>query len=268
MSTPACSDENMQLLLGFSVLGRLSATEQASVAEHLRSCPSCRAERDEIDDMVSLLGQLPGDTVRELVAELGIPAEEPAHPAPADPAPAADRTPVAGDAPAGRPAAEAEPHVVHGAGKAAARRNPPRRQRHRVIGVAVVAAVAVVAVVATTLLMFQPWTPSGTSVPVVTVASVTGSGGGVEVSAELLEQGGQVRVDLTATGLGSGPYQLVAVTDDGGRLLLGQLSGAGTYSGVVPVRLRALSSFDLLRAGGGLAVSAPVLRRPAESENS
>ena len=89
MSTPACTDPRMRTLVGFLVLGRLSATEHGIVTGHLESCARCRAERAEIERVVSVLGRLSVADVRAIIA--GSPAEEPASPAGEPPVvPAAD----------------------------------------------------------------------------------------------------------------------------------------------------------------------------------
>src|SRR6185312_5367549 len=73
MTSAPCDDEAMRSLVGFLVLGRLSAGEHAAVTAHLRSCPPCREERDQVDGVVALLGRLSVADVQSLAAEFGAP---------------------------------------------------------------------------------------------------------------------------------------------------------------------------------------------------
>ena len=71
MSAPTCDDGTMRTLVGFLVLGRLSEVEHRTVTRHLETCARCRAERAEIDRVVSVLGLLSVADVRALVADFG-----------------------------------------------------------------------------------------------------------------------------------------------------------------------------------------------------
>jgi anti-sigma factor RsiW len=244
MTAPTCDNETMRSLVGFLVLGRLTAEERAAVTEHLRACPACRAERDEVDTVVSVLGLLTEDDVRELVSEYGVTA------------PAATRN----DQLFGAPGA---PRVVRTVGEPARPGAIPRKPRRRLRTGTVLAAAGVAALTLSTVLLLGPWGASNGLGPVVAVAATRDNGSGVDMSATVYAEDGRVSVRLSANNLPPGAYQLYAVTVEGEDLLLGRLTGEpgkGTYAGTIPVPVGRLMSFQLRQIDGALLVSADVTK--------
>ncbi|GLZ01992.1 zf-HC2 domain-containing protein [Actinoplanes sp. NBRC 103695] len=282
MSRLPCDDEATRSLIGFLALGRLSPDERSAVTGHLRSCASCRAERAEVDSVISILGMLSVTDFRALAAEFGGPAAATARPvpdqlfgAPGAPRPVTEPVRPAGSShvvrrvsmePGLPPIRLGEGHLTPRPATGRLARGPHTHRRpggRRPRTGVVVGLTSVVVIALGGLFVSRSWSQAGGLGPVIAVAATRDDSSGVDVSATLYEQGGQVSVRLAATGLAPGVYQLYAVTDAGEDLLLGRLtgsSGGGTYAGDIPVRVDDLWYFGVREVDGGLIVVATVSR--------
>ncbi|MGC4879751.1 zf-HC2 domain-containing protein [Micromonospora sp. DT43] len=299
MSTFTCPDASIRTSVGLYVLGRLSERERGVVVAHLRECTTCRAERAEIGDAVASLGLLTEGDVRDLVADFGAgtpgaargvpgdhlfgaPGAGPARARPvrAEPRPAGSaRTPVPGDSlPVIR---------IHQVSTTFERQRngpgegflPPRpttgplsrgphshrrpRSRRRRAGAAV-GLTGLLALALSTALLLEPFSGADSPGPAVAMATTEDAASGVELSAVLYDDDGQVTMRVSTDGLAPGAsYQLWAVTREGEELLLGGLNGepgGGTYAGDVAVSVDDLSQLSVRQVEGGVLVTADVIK--------
>lgn len=63
--------ERWSQALALHVLGGLPTDEHEALSEHLRQCPSCRAEQAMLETMVRVMGDAPNEPVPEPSTELG-----------------------------------------------------------------------------------------------------------------------------------------------------------------------------------------------------
>ncbi|MEU7588477.1 zf-HC2 domain-containing protein [Micromonospora sp. NPDC049230] len=304
MATSTCVDATMRTSVCMLVLGLLSELERHDVATHLDSCASCRAEREEIGHTVDTLGLLSATHVRRLIADFGAGPAEPDRTPPGDRlfgapgAPPARDLPARTEAPVGivretravsrlgvpddvRPVTQARPATVsdrHRAGPGEGflpprpatgplSRGPhshrrPRSRRRRLGGVVGVSGLLAVAL--STTLLVEPWHATDSPGPVVAVATTDDGASGVEFSAVLYDDDGQVNLRVSTDGLApDASYQLWALTTAGEELLLGRLNGTpgrGGYAGDVAVSVDDLSQLSVRHVDGGVLVTAEVIK--------
>ncbi|MFG2051443.1 zf-HC2 domain-containing protein [Micromonospora sp. NPDC048935] len=304
MVTSTCVDATMRTSVGMLVLGLLSEVERRDVATHLDHCASCRAEREEIDHTVDTLGLLGAAHVRRLIADFGAVPAGPDRTPPGDhlfgapgAAPARER-PARAEAPVvivrethavPRLGVPDDVHPVNQARPATATDRyragpgegflPPRpatgplsrgphshrrpRSRRRRIG-GVVGVTGLLAVALSTTLLIEPWKATDSPGPVVAVAATDDGVSGVEFSAVLYDDDGQVNLRVSTDGLApDASYQLWALTTAGEELLLGRLNGTpgrGGYAGDVAVSVDDLSQLSVRQVDGGVLVTAEVVK--------
>jgi hypothetical protein len=79
MAGPGTDDPHVREALGLYLLGALRGAERDRVERHLSLCADCCLEADALGAGVEPLAMVPPQHVRQLMAELGVPVEEP-HP--------------------------------------------------------------------------------------------------------------------------------------------------------------------------------------------
>ncbi|MDR7274257.1 zf-HC2 domain-containing protein [Catenuloplanes atrovinosus] len=265
MNAPVCDDGRMRTLVGFLALDRLADAERDGVLAHLETCEACRAERDEVERIVAILGRLSPDDVRDLITEFGpgpaaaarapLPGDElfgapgaprpalvaapprtPPLALPAAPVPPAARpvVPAARAVPESRPAIAAPPRIGVGEGYLPPRpatgplaRGPHSHRRARRTRLRAAVGLSGALVVALgAVLVIRPWGTADELGPIAAVAATADDASGMGMNAVIYQEDGQASVRLTADGLAPDTrYQLYVVTGDGEELLLGQLSG-------------------------------------------
>ncbi|MEV7986821.1 hypothetical protein [Micromonospora sp. NPDC085948] len=304
MTTSTCDDAAMRTNVCLLVLGRLSGAEETAVSAHLRRCATCRAEREEIDHTVGTLRLLSDTHVRRLVADFGAGPADPGRAPPGDHLFGAPGAALARDLPARAvtpvgsvrethaaprfpvpdevgPVARARPATIDdryraGPGEGFLPPRPatgplsrgphshrrPRSPRRRVGGM--VGVTGLLAVALSTALLIEPWNAADSPGPVVAVATTEDGTGGVEFSAVLYDDDGQVNLRVTTDGLApETSYQLWALTRAGEELLLGRLNGKtgrGAYAGGVAVSVDDLSQLSVRQVDGGVLVTADVIK--------
>ncbi|ROO63193.1 putative zinc finger protein [Micromonospora sp. Llam0] len=260
MNDAACHDRDVHALLGFYVIGKLDDDERRAVDRHLSDCSVCRAARDEIGPVVPALRLLGRSDVRDLVAEFGVPTmgevrTAPAPDVPAPPpvagSPAVVDRPVVADGPdAGRPPRRSERGGAP-PGRPAATKRRWRRWQLSVGGLVVVVLAGAVATIV------AQWPEQAAPQP----AGITASGdssAGVTIEIEIDAQIIRVTLDGLRSGL---PYELYAVTGDGGTFRVAELtgaSGAQEVEGELPVPADTVAFFSVRQADGAVVVTAEV----------
>jgi predicted anti-sigma-YlaC factor YlaD len=74
---PGTDDPHVREALGLDLLGALTGDERDRVERHLARCADCCIEADALGAAVEPLALVPPQHVRHLMAEFGVPVEEP-----------------------------------------------------------------------------------------------------------------------------------------------------------------------------------------------
>lgn len=261
MSDNACDDSFARESLGLYALGALTDDEHEHVARHVETCPVCRAEVAELDDLMPMLELLAEDgAADDLIARYGLPDDD-ATPAAAVQAETASQTPGP-QTPAARGPVIREPVTRGPATRRPGSRGPAvRRGRGRLIAGAAAAVLLVVAGAGGLVWVLLPRddaiAPAGISASAVDETS----GGSLSVTVADTAAGSTVRG--TVSGLAAGPrYRLIAVTTGGDTHVAAEWAGAGAVqavSGAVPVPSAEITFFAVITPDG-----TPVVRIPLD----
>ncbi|GAB7042442.1 MULTISPECIES: zf-HC2 domain-containing protein [Catenuloplanes] len=257
MADDVCAEPRLRAALGLYLTGALPDAELSAVESHLGTCAVCLADADRLGEAAVMLALLSETDRRELVAEFGTRAGEPAEehdhhhpPVRVVPAPDAPPAPV-------RPAAD-RPRARPGGGTGPGRW---RSRRSRLllagVGLAVVALLSAGVALGTSMI-------GGLRQPEPVTLVTNAQGGDVTLSVTVLDADGTVTLEALVTGLTRGELHRFYARDvDGGSHLLTEMTGTGgpiQINAPCPVPIDRLAEFSVTAADGSLVVQAIVDR--------
>jgi hypothetical protein len=248
--TDSTGDPHVRSSLGLYLLGASGRREREAIDRHLASCRACRAESDELGEVVAALALLSEEEGREIVEQFG--------------APAPVRRAV-GPAVATLPGRAAATSIRPGGGRRPPSVRPPagRRDRPRVRGLLGIAGLLVVVLLSAGVVLRLTVGGGGTTpVDITLAATAADTSTGASVSVIASGHDGAVTVRATVTGLHEGTrYRLYAVMSDARTRVVTSWIGAAApqdVSGVLPVRVGDLSFFTVTLTDSTPVVSAAV----------
>jgi anti-sigma factor RsiW len=235
--TDSTSDPHLRDSLGLYLLGSLGPQEREEVEGHLTTCAACRAESDQLGEVVAALALLSEEEGREVVEEFGL----------FPPGPVGARSGIVDVLPRS---------LRHVAPPAKPRRARSGRALVGIAGLVVVLLLSVGIFVA----VYNTHDTTATPVTLTLAATAVDTSTGATVSVVASGQDGRVTIRATVTGLHAGTtYKLYAVTSDGSTHVVTTWTGSENsqdVTGDLPVSPGQLSFFTVTLVDSTPVVSA------------